>query len=533
MNSLEWESIARNVMGEIQLQESFQQRNETSLYSEGYRLLYENMLTPEFITQLEEQTTSKPRFNNFMAQVAAYQRKNYKSNQQVADLMPQWTNPYQMAIASNKVKNMALVQAGQDVQQRAADNGRTLDDFEAQAEAMSTAGGPIQHFTDQMNAGFLSGNPQLMTRNLNVYRALRNSNPKVLNGLDKKALAMMTNFESQMENGNAPDIAAQKAQEVVLQKTPEQMEINTALVKQWESSVVDTPSRLNSWASQFADLGDGAKINNLPYFAIHLKNIFKSNMELLNGDVQGATKMTREGIERAWGVTSVNGKPEYVFQPIEKTIGLDEGANPLIKNDIYEQIQKQIEPMRLAFEEGKKKNDNRISFYYRLAPRPSYDEFKNAQIIAHQQESLPLSKFNNEEWKKAHDIITRFKDEPIKIEKVYSDKRVEPFEIAIQANPGLQQDAQGTIGSYNVSMRMGDGPSTPMNGWFAGPLSEPVYMPNQNLIRQRYFELVGLNPSGMSAQDYYHDWLRRKQRQKENEKIKDELRRTTIYKGVL
>src|SRR5690606_4719738 len=132
----------------------------------------------------------------------------------VAGLIPQWTSPYAMAVASNKVKNMALAQAGQAVQQRAADNGRTLEDFEAQSEAMSTAGGPVQAYTQQMNAGFLSGNPQLMLRNLNAYRALRNSNPKVLNGMSKEAEAMMTNFESQMEDGNAPDVAAQKATEI-------------------------------------------------------------------------------------------------------------------------------------------------------------------------------------------------------------------------------------------------------------------------------------------------------------------------------
>jgi hypothetical protein len=514
MNTLEWESIAKTVMGEVQLQESFKQRNETSLYSEAGRLLNEGLLTPDFIAQLEAESTSKPRFNNFMAQVAAYQRKHYKSNEQVASLMPQWNSPYAMATASNKIKNMALIQAGQDVQQRAADNGRTLDDFEAQAEAMSTSGGPIQSFTQQMNAGFLSGNPQLMIRNLNAYRALRNSNPKVLNGMDKTAEAMMTNFESQMEDGNAPDIAAQKASEIVQQKTPEQMEINTALISQWERSVVNTPSRLNSWAAQFADLGDGAKINNLPYFAIHLKNIFKSNMEYLNGDVQGATKMTKEGIDRAWGVTEINGKPEYTFQPVEQTIGLDAGANPLIKHDLYEQIQKQIAPMQAAFEEGQKNKDSRMSFYYRLAPRPSYEQFRDAQKtlaeIAKQPRKatsmsgsplapIPGKVEANPKWDEAINIVNQFKNDPIKIEKVYADRRVEPFEIAIQANPGLQQDAQGTIGSYNVSMRMNNGPSAPMNGWFVGPLTEPVYMPNQSVIRQRYFELVGLNPSGMSA----------------------------------
>ena len=546
MNSLEWESIAKNVMGEVQLQESFQQRNETSLYSEANRLLNSGTLTPEFIAQLESESTSKPRFNNFMAQVSAFQRKHYKSNEQVASLIPQWTSPDAMAVASNKVKNMALVQAGQDVQQRAANNGRTLDDFEAQAEAMSTAGGPVQNFTQQMNAGFLSGNPELMIRNLKAYRALKNSNAKVLNKMEPKALAMMTNFESQMEDGNAPDIAAQKAYEVVQQKTPEQIEINTALVEQWEHSVVNTPSRLNSWAAGFADVGGGAKINNLPFFAIHLKNIFKSNMEYLNGDIQGATKMTQEGIDNAWGVTEVNGKSEYVFQPIEKTIGLDEAANPLIKHDIYEQLQKQIEPMKIAFEEGQKKNDMRMSFYYRLAPRPSYQEFRAAQaVIAKKRNSslqttgfsgtplvqIPGNVAPDSEWDNAINTVNKFKNDPIKIEKVFADKRVEPFEVAIQANPGLQQDAQGIIGSYNVSMRMGDGPSAPMNGWFAGPLSEPVYKPNQALIRQRYFELVGLNPSGQSAQEMYQVWSKKRTKEREVQRFVDEARGAGAYRS--
>ena len=511
MNTLEWESVAKNVMGEVQLQESFQQRNETSLYSEGNRLLNEGLLTPDFIAQLESQSTSKPRFNNFMAQVASYQRKNYKSNQAVAGLMPNWNDAYQMAVANNKTKNAALIQAGQDVQQRAADSGRTLDDFEAQTEAMASAGSPIQNYTQQLNAGFLSGNSQLMTRSLNAYRALRNANPRVLSGISPQAEAMMTNFESQMEDGNDPDIAAQKASEIVQQKTPEQVEINTALIEQWQRKTVNTPSRLNSWASQFAELGDGAQINNLPYFAIHVKDIFKSNMNYLNGDVEGATKMTKEGIERAWGVTNVNGKPEFVFQPVEKTIGIeDDRVNPLVKHDLYEQIAKQIQPMNEAYQQGVKNKDNRLPFHYRLTPRPSYEEFRAAQAIVNKQENLPLSQYNNVEWKKADAIVQQFKNDPIKIERVYASGKVEPFEMAISANPGLQQAPDGTIGSYNVSMRMNNGPSAPMNGWFAGPLSEPVYMPSQKLIRDRFFETVGLNATGMSAAQMFEQWRNRK-----------------------
>jgi hypothetical protein len=166
--------------------------------------------------------------------------------------------------------------------------------------------------------------------------------------------------------------------------------------------------------------------------------------------------------------------------------------------------------MNEAYAEGVKNKDNRMSFYYRLTPRPSYDEFKAAQAITSKQESLPLSQFNHDAWKKADAIVRQFKDDPIKIERVYASGKVEPFELAIGANPGLQQAPDGTIGSYNVSMRMNNGPSAPMNGWFAGPLSEPVYMPNQQKIRDRFFETVGLNATGMSAQQMFEQWKNRK-----------------------
>jgi len=522
MDSLEWESIAKNVMAEVQVQESFQQRNETSLYSEANRLLNEGTLTPDFIAQLESETTSKPRFNNFMAQVASLQRKNYSQNQKVNSLMPEWNNPYSMAVTDTKTKNVALIQAGQDIKQRAADKGRVLDDFTAQTEAMSTAGTPIQSYTQQLNAGFLSGNPDLMMRNLDAYRALRNSNPKVLNGISKTAEAMMTNFESQMEDGNAPDVAAQKASEIVLKKTPEQIEINTELTSAWEHANVNTPSRLNSWASQFADLGNDASINNLPYFALHVKNIFKSNMQLLNGDVEGATKMTREGIERSWGVTHVNGKDEFVFQPVEQTIGLESGANPLIKNDLYEQLKTQIEPMNAAYEEGKRKGDNRISFKYEMEERPTYEQFREAQNLISKKvrsstqtgfSGTPATPFANtkqadKEFDDAIETVKRFKDETIKIKRVFNGGHVEEFEVAIGANPGLQQDPNsGIIGSYNVTMRKNNGPSSPMNGFFRGPLSEPIYRPNQSLIRQRYYELVGLNPTAKTLKEIHQEYI--------------------------
>ena len=513
LNTLEYEKIAKNVLSEVQLQESFQKRNEQSLYSEGTRLLNEGLLTPDFIHQLETETTDKAEFNSFMSKVAVNRKKNAAAMDGARSIIPSWTNTDVMAVASKKDKNNGLILATQDTLQMAASRGREITPEQAEVEVMSTAAVPIPNFTDKMNRGLLSGNPDVMMAKLQAYNLLRESNPRVLNGITGDAKAMLTQFELQLEDGNQPDVAAQKAYEVVQQKTPEQMEINKDLIQQWQNKYVNTPSRLNSWASQFVDNGRGTAVDNLPAFAIHAKNIFESNMNYHNGDIQAATKDTADGLDRAWGVTELNGRKEFTFQPVEKTIGLDAGAVPLIREDLHEQLKAQIEPMNKAYEEGKTKKDKRMSFYYRLPERPTFKDYHDAQLtISNYKSSRSPETTKSADIQKAIDTINNYRNDELTIERVHDSGRIEKFTVTTKANPGLQVDENsGIVGSYNVMIRGDTGPSSPMNGWFKGPLSEPIYLPSGNKIRERYSQLNGIDTSNLSAKEIYDIWLKRKE----------------------
>lgn len=534
----EWEGIAKNVMGEVSNAEAFQHRNEQSLYSEGNRLMAEGKLTSDFLVKLEKQTTNKPLFNDFMAKVAVNQRKVANANVTSNALAPLFGNVDAMAVATEKTKDTTLQQLTQVNSQRAAQLGTELTPFESMSEIMANAGTPVKSYTNVMNSGLLSGNAQLMERNIKAYQALNRNNPKVLLGVTDQAKAMMTAYEGQINGGNSPEAAALNAKQIVMAQSPVEREETEHLISQWERKV-NTTSKLNSWASDFAINSDNALIPNPDFFAMKVKDMFKANMRLLKGDVDGAHKMTEDGINQTWGTTNVNGKPEFVYMPVEKALGTDDRARPLIQDDIHEQVAAQIAHQKEIYDAGVKANDHRVNFYYKLSERPDFEKFmaakKTVQDYENEQHKHAFAgghlnieintTFGQEEKLKpvtdAKAIIDQYQNGELTLEKIYTGGHVEKYQVIVQANPTLAITDKGMIGDYNISIRK-DGRTSPLTGIFRGPNDWPIYRPNGQKISQRYVAVNGINPSGMSAKDYYNNvWL------PQEAKAKEELQRPT------
>lgn len=509
----EWESITKNVINEVARREAFNSRNQTALVSEANRLVAEGSITSGHIAQFEKQM-DKPQFNNLMTQLAYQQRAKQKDTSAVDGLTANWNNVDAMSVANDKTKNSTLANVANAIQENANNKGRSIDQFQASTEAMASAGGPVSDFTKTMNGRFESGNPAMMNQAIQSYRYLLKTNPKVLAGVNKSAEAMMTVYENQIENGNDPVVAAARAREVLQAKTPEQQEINTKLIADWTNNTISTPSKRMSWSKQFADVGNGVPINNLSSFSEHAANIFKENMNYVNGDVAAATEMTKKGLARSWDTTHVNGAPEYTFMPVEKAMNLDAGAVPLIRNDIYMQVKNQIAPMEELWNIGEKSGDQRMPFHYRLPERPGYDDYAAAKTYMYKHPTF-LSPKEGEKLTKARETINAFENQELSIEKVYSSGRIEKFKLAVNANPGVQMDPAGNLSAYNISIRQDNGASFPMNGHFSGDRDTPIYSPNANHIKQRYAEVVGLNPTHKSvAQEIAHFQALQKEKNK-------------------
>lgn len=511
----EFQSVASNVISEAQNLERFQQRYEGTLYSEAERLLAEGSLDENYIKRLQDETKDVRRFNNFMSKVYTNRSSSSSKSAQTAHAISVWGNPDGFSNTSSDAKNSALDEKTQSIIEQAQATGIQISEFDARVQAMMSAAAPVPSFTSLMSVGLTSANPEIMSRNARSYRLLLNSNPKVLDDINPNALAMMTAYELQLESGNKPDRAAAIASEIVQGKTKEQEDVNDAIVRQWERA---NSTNISSWAKKLTGQPKSV-FTNLQEFGFHAKELFKRNLYLLNGDEEGATRMTKEAFDRTWGITEINDKKEYVFAPIEKVVNVQGGfSKSIIKEDIYSQLKEQIEPMKRIYEDGVKNGDRRLSFYYEVQQRPSFEEFMKAQeFLADYRKSLR----NPADAKESTLNITQDEiNENIKLIKDYNSdiviKRIsdsgeeESFRAAVRARPGLVDTAEGIIDGYDISLKNDNGALAPMLGYYIGPLTEPIYRPNAQEIKNKHATSVS-RLTGMPLEEYHEQVLEREQ----------------------
>ena len=495
--------IVTNVNQNLNVMDSAQKRKENALYSEGRRLLAEGTLTPSFMLELQQETQDRARFNDFATEVAVKSKAKNAKQERAANLVHHWNDTDVMATATKEDKNNALLLATEDILSLAASKGIKLDPATAKVQAMASSSVPIPSFTAEMNTGFLSGNPNVMLEKLHFFNSLDNANPLVLAGISQEAIAMKTQFELQLE-GNEPDVAAQNAKEIVQNKTEEQHKINDVLFDSWRNKKAKTVNQKISWASNLADIPSNAKVNNLSSFAVHVQNIFQSNFNLHNGNIDAANKDTKDALARSWGVTEFNGKKEYVFQPLEKTLRTDSDAIPLIKEQVYNSLKAQIEPMNQIYHDSKANKDKRMSFYYNLPERPTFENYLESANYIKLNAVKPLDILApDKNLSAAQSIVKAYKDPNLHIERIHDSGRIERFTVDAKANPGLQIDENtGVIGDYNLTLRSEEGYSAPMNGWFKGPLSEPIFRPNRKDIQSRYPVLNGMTKANLTPEQW-------------------------------
>lgn len=491
MSSLEWDAVAKNVLNEVSLAENLQRRNEASLYSEGTRLLQEGGLTSDFLSQLESETTDKAKFNQFMGQVYAHQFKADKSISQARLIASQWGNQDIPANASPKAIDEGFSLRVQDEMVHASNKGQPIDQEQAEMQVMMSSKIPVPSFTKKMNQDLTSFNPQSMLNAYTKYQTLSASNPAVVQNLSSRAKASRALFDTFLNGGDPADVAAEKTKESILntQKSDfieavdrENSRINT---------LTNSPSKLMNWGSRFTPQKSNINPNDLLMFASQAKALYKANFSV-TGNEDAAQAMTEEAINRAYGISSVNGQQEFTFLPIESQLGLADNAAPLIREDIYNQLEQQFAYQKEAFEAGQKSGNNFATSYFRVKERPSFDAYLKSreyiQGLSYKDRFKLYSGFTETDLDKkaqeAQAIVSAYEGQ-LEIEQVFAGGETQTYQAIVKALPGAATDPTGQIGSYSVMIRDSNGGTRPLYGMFTGRLQESVYKPNVKFIQDR------------------------------------------------
>lgn len=514
----EWETVRNQTISYVGQVENLDNRDQSLIISQATATAQLRPLSSNEINDLQNQLTPT-RFNNFMVSYRSRMGASQKQNQSIDLGAANWTSPTVLSSMTPKQLDNAFMQVSEAAIQKAKVQGKDLSLRQAKLETAITAGMPIPSYIKEFNASLTSGNPQLMlqaAQDLDVLRTQRGGNAR---GISKDANAMNHMFTDFVHQGVDPQIAAQRSYDVVFNKTPEVNENNTQLYKEWMHRYTSSPTQRDSWARTIAGISSGTLIQNQESFSLEIQRMMKENMQLTNGNVAASESMLQTALQQNYGLTSVNGEQKFDYLPIEKVIEIEDGATPLIQEDIYHQVSMQIMPTEKAYKEG------RLDYYYRMKPRMSLDEY-----LADKAELEEKTKFTNKLKNIANinfsqdvsDLKQRLSDyekgQPIEIEMVHRNNEVETYKVNTHSGPFVSSsNGEGNIiGGYDISLSNDKGGNFPITGAFSGQQNNITYRPDKKWIREQYFSINGIDPSlGSNEETFRRVMALRKQKDME------------------
>lgn len=507
----EWDTARKQALGYINNLDQFTNRNQNLILSDALVKQESGNITSSDIAELRE-SLDPEKFNTFYSRYLHNENKKLSAQQQAQFATANYSNPTIMAGLTNQQKNNAFDLQASNLYTRAEDLGQPISVQEAQYRAQAASPVPIPKYINALAAGLDSPNPQIAAESAaTVARFYESGLGSVLGtSFQQNTRAnMMAHAITEFKlGGNSAEESVMLARQMFNQPK-EQLEANQAIANEWAKKV-NTPAQISSWSKNFINNTNGAVIPNQPVLQNQMKQIYKDYLIAFNGDQQMASSYLEKGMARAYGVTKVNGREEYVYMPIEQAAGLDEFATPLVLDDIYEQAQKQFTNMKAIYD----KPNSQLDFYYELKPRVTYDQYAQAKLFLQEKDKpfQPTGKTAQEitasqnqralQIQNAQEQVNQYEaGNPIEIEQIYRNGEKYSRFIEVVNNPfmSISTGENPTIGGYDIQMRDADGVPVRLYGVFDQNYTYPAYVPNLKQIKERYSGVTKLPGQPMES----------------------------------
>lgn len=484
----DWEKVRAGTASYMGQVENLQQRQQGVLYSQGSEEIANGTFNDTKAAYYQSQL--KPQqYNQLMAHYYNQQRKTTKGQFESQQLAANAGNAGAYAGLGKKEINGAFDIKKQDIINRAAASGNPIDEDTAEYMAQNAMARPAPKYIQKLDYNIQSGNPALMEKSIQAFEKLHAADPIKVGGISPESIAAMELYKVQKGYTGDDLTAAQNVKAIIQAKDEKITELNKLKIDEFWRKHAKSSSMTN-WAVNLLD-NKGA-IGDVSGFTLDAKSLFDGFMGLTNADVTASTNAASLTLNNLYGQTMVNGKPEIVRNPIEKIVNLS-GATGIIQENIYEQLQPQIDASNRALEQSK------AQFRWELPKRMNVQEYLDTKKkLQDAKEKLPApTAYQYGGSTERIDEVNRLQKQvddyesgkPITIEKVFKNHR-ESYTIEVSPSSSMQVMADGTtVGDYFIAARDSRGVKANLMGYFGGLTGVPVYRPNKELLRQRY-ELV-------------------------------------------
>lgn len=355
MTPTEWVEVGTKLLTLVGLQDRAEQKNQSTLVSEGSLRIARGQVTNEFLLRAQSEMTPD-NYNRFLTNLTISQQKEKGDFEEINKVMQNWSKPGVLSHAKDKAVNSAYDLIWQDMQSQSG-----VDEWTAKTLTAASGVIPVPAYIEELNAKALSGVPNEMQEALTGMKSVNSNRPGNLKGLSDDAKNMLTIFSQSRAGGQDEIVAAETATKAVLEV--DETESNRRATE-WniKSASSDMFGDKNQKLQKFAFKQLGVSESNLvdPVgTALNYKNALKNNFYAL-GNMSAAITKTNEEFNASHDFTYVNGKKKYVFLPVERVLGITKNQLPFVYPQIQSQTQMQVERFNKLYDS--KQSDFKYEF---------------------------------------------------------------------------------------------------------------------------------------------------------------------------
>lgn len=500
ISDADYPTVVSQVMQHVQQQQTLRHQDQALAIAKFNVSLAENPLGITNSQIIETNSHLEPVQQEQLSLAYVQAIKRIKSgNDAVAEALSVYTDINKFPLQSSDAKNGAWEATYQSMLKKPENIATGMTEDTAKLYAAAAAPVAIPAFITELNAKASTANPAMLETAGQAVDYMQSHNLGYnLSGLGEQQKAMLETY-GQLRGILPPQDAAQKAHEVVYNKSKAQQEANDLALAQFYKSQKMKNATGWSFISKLMDIPENVKIRNFPGYMQKSTQLFESYFKITNGDEATAQKLAKQDMNTQYGTSLVNNEPELTFHPIESIPGIPHDAIGPIQSDIVEQANSMFAKQKPLFDEGK------IPFWYEARQRITPDEVMTSRKIVdaiyngYTKHPITGAIFDVEGKRKEllhHErIIDQYKNgNPITIVKHNLNGKDEFFEGAVQANPwgkATGNPNQPVAGGYDLMMKTANGVQ---NIIMTDPLNTRVmYNPRVDYIRNIYVKTIGFS----------------------------------------
>lgn len=405
------------------------------------------------------------------------------------------------SLYNNRQNRNAWIEAGQQPQKKVF-NRMTADEMQlasskgqamSEAQAMTNVAKKIpvatQAYTDQLRNLIGSASPDEAMSAARAYQEMTGGSyqdaAKVSELSDKaKVAAAMMNMNLSNTMTNEEKVAL--ARNMAYNQTSEQRKNVDSAYARFQQEKLSGPNSVNKWVQKITGVLDNSIVHESSSLNDDVKAIHKKFYQLAGSNEDVAMQLTQDYVNAHYGYTNINGRKEYVLNPVERVIGQNTNSSiQLIHEDATVQLNEQLSENNKRFDDGtsdikyevetaKSKNGLPLtykSFYFLL------NEAQKAGSSAEAKEANQRFKEFQKEYYKERAInvkVTRRGNEP------------ENMQLNIYPTRGMMQsENHEVIGGFDVILRDKSGLLIPFSAFTPNNINRIHYNADMKKIAEQ------------------------------------------------